>query len=136
MWHLLIPALTQIIDKVIPDPGEKARVQLELARMAQSGELAELESLKAVNLAQAQVNALEAQQGTFRGGWRPWVGWVCGMGMAYQFLARPILPWCLQVAGFNAPMLPGLDVEQLMTLLFGMLGLGTLRTVERVKGKA
>lgn len=136
MWPLIIPAITQLLDKLIPDPQAKAAAQLEWARLQQTGELAQLEAWKAVNLAQIGNNNTEAQQGAFRGGWRPYIGWTCGMGLSYQFILRPLLPWCLKVAGIDAPPLPPLEMGELMSLVLGMLGLGGLRTYERVNGKA
>lgn len=84
---------------------------------------------------QNDVNKIEAADPSlFKSGWRPFSGWCCGMGLAYQFLALPLLSWLAVAKGWPIP--PPLDVELLMTLLFGMLGLGSLRTVERIKGKA
>lgn len=136
MWPIIIPAITQLLDKLIPDPQAKASAQLELIRLQQSGELAQLDAWKAVNLAQIGNNTIEAQQGTYRGGWRPGIGWVCVFGLGYQFIARPMLPWVLQIAGVNAPPMPSLEIQELMALVLGMLGLGGLRTFERVNGKA
>lgn len=75
--------------------------------------------------------------GFFQRGWRPASGWLCVAGLGYTFLLRPILPWVLTVAGVQgvAP-LPAIDTMELVVMLGGMLGLGGLRTVERVKGKA
>jgi hypothetical protein len=136
MWTLLIPAVTQLLDKLIPDKEAAAAAQLELLKLAQQGQFKELDALTELSRQQTSVNALEAQQGTFRGGWRPAVGWVCASGLAYQFLARPVLPWLATVAGFDVPPLPPLQTEELYPLLMGILGLGGLRTLERVKEKA
>lgn len=136
MWPLLIPAITQILDKLIPDPQAKAQAQLDLARMVQTGELAELDFFKQVAVAQAATNTAEAQKGGFFAGWRPSIGWVCAAGFAYQYLVRPMLPWCLQVAGLEVPAMPELDTGEIMGLVFGMLGLGGLRTYEKKKGIA
>lgn len=72
----------------------------------------------------------------FRGGWRPAVGWVCVSGLVYQFLPQPLLPWFVSPTGSDVPPLPPIDGDALLVLLTGILGLGGLRTVERVKGKA
>jgi hypothetical protein len=135
-WTNLIPGVFGLIEKLIPDPQAAAEAKLETMRLAQSGQFKELDTLAELARQQTQINALEAQQGTFRGGWRPFIGWVCGAGLAYQFLARPLLPWVAQVAGLNVPPMPALDSGEIYPLIFGMLGLGGLRTFERVKGSA
>ncbi len=136
MWQLIVPAVAQILDKLIPDPQAKAQAQLELMRLTQNGELAQLEAVKAVALAQSATNTVEASQGTFRGGWRPFIGWTCGAALCYQYLMRPLLPWTLASFGVPSSPMPSLDVDQIMALVFGMLGLGTLRTYEKVKATA
>lgn len=136
MLQLLIPAVTQILDKIIPDPQAAADAKLKALELAQKGELATLDADLKLALGQMEVNRAEAATDAFRGGWRPFAGWCCGVGLAYTFLLKPLLPWALQVAGVQAPPLPAIDSDALMALLFGMLGLGGLRTFERVKGKA
>lgn len=136
MWNLLIPALAQIFDKVIPDPQGQADAKLKVMEMAQRGELAVLDADLKLALGQLEVNKVEAGTDTFRGGWRPAVGWTCVFGLVYQFLMQPLLPWIVTVAGGHVPPLPAIDNETLMLLLTGMLGLGGLRTFERVKGRA
>lgn len=131
-----IAAVLPILDKLIPDPQAAAAAKLEAMRLVQAGEFKELETAVAIGQQQASVNAVEAQQGAFRGGWRPFVGWVCGAGLAYQYLARPLLPWAFAVGGVDVPTLPALDVAELVGLLAGMLGLSGLRTLERKAGRA
>lgn len=78
-----------------------------------------------------------AQQGLFQKGWRPGAGWICVFGLGYTFVLRPLLPWVLQVAGVTGvPPLPPIDTMELVVMLGGMLGLGTLRHRERIAGKA
>lgn len=95
-----------------------------------------LEALEKSDAGQVEVNKIEASSGSlYKGGWRPGAGWVCVAALGYSFLLRPLLDGILQnlVDGWQA--LPALDMGDLLTLLFGMLGLGAYRTVERVKGK-
>jgi len=137
MWQLLIPAVTSIIDKLIPDPQAQADAKLKMLDMAQKGELAALDAEMKLALGQLEVNKVEAAApDLFRGGWRPGAGWACVFGLVYQFFLMPILPWLAAVIGLDVPPLPAIDSETLLTLLFGMLGLGGLRTFERIKGKA
>jgi len=123
-----------LIDRFFPDPVAKAAATLELARMEQNGELAKLASTTDLAKAQIGVNAVEAANSNwFISGWRPAVGWTCAGGLFYQVIARPILGWVMQnLFGWTLP--PQLEMDTLMTVLFGMLGLGAYRTVEKVKG--
>lgn len=136
MWQLVIPAVTQILDKIIPDPAAAAEAKLKALELAQRGDLAQLDAELKLALAQTEINKVEAGTDMFRGGWRPAVGWSCVAGLVYQFLVQPLLPWVVAVFGGTVPPLPAIDNETLMVLLTGMLGLGGLRTLERVKGKA
>lgn len=132
----LLPVVGNILDKIIPDPAQKAEAQLKMLEMAQKGEMAVLDADLKMALGQMDINKAEATTDLFRGGWRPATGWTCVAGLVYQFLAQPLLPWFAAVVGFTVPPLPPIDNEALMVLLTGMLGLGGLRTYERVKGKA
>jgi hypothetical protein len=136
MWQLVIPAITQVLDKIIPDPQAAADAKLKALELAQKGDLAALDAELRLALGQLEVNKAEATTDMFRGGWRPAVGWVCVVGLAYQFVLQPVLPWLATLFGAQVPPLPAIDNETLMVLLTGMLGLGGLRTLERVKGKA
>ena len=131
-----LPTIAKVIDKLIPDPQAKAQAQLDLLKLQQAGEFKELDAELALKLEQIKVNALEAQSpDLFRGGWRPFVGWVCGTGLAVQFLVAPLATWAAALYG-HAVAFPSLDMGTLMTLLGGLLGLGTLRTTEKIKGVA
>ena len=82
---------------------------------------------------QAEINKIEAQHRTiFVAGWRPFIGWVCGVALAYNFILRDLLVWFLSPE--QVP--PALQMEHLMTVLIGMLGLGGMRTFEKFKDKA
>jgi hypothetical protein len=94
--------------------------------MAQQGELAKITG-------QLEINKEEAKsQSMFVAGWRPFIGWICGCGLGYQFLLRPLLSFgvSLKIAGFVAP---SIETAQLIELLVGMLGLGAMRTYEKVQ---
>jgi len=114
----------KLIDKLIPDPAAKDAAKLELLKLQQSGELAAM-------TAQTEINKVEAANSSiFVSGWRPAIGWVCALAMCYQYLARPFLAAFYPVLAF-----PGLD-ENLWQLMMGMLGLGGLRTFEKVNNVA
>jgi len=81
---------------------------------------------------QTKINEIEAGHRTvFVAGWRPFIGWVCGVALAYNFVIRDLFIWAMQPE--QVP--PALQMEHLMTVLLGMLGLGGLRTYEKVKDK-
>lgn len=130
----LMPTLSKVVDRILPDPEQRAKAQLELLRLQQEGAFRELDAELQISLAQAEIGKVEAaSQNRFQSGWRPGAGWVCVAGLAYEFLVRPILPWVLTVAGVSGvPELPSLD-GVLFELIFGMLGLGAMRTTERWK---
>jgi len=136
MWGALVSMLPGILDKIIPDPAAAADAKLKALELAQRGELATLDADLRLMLAQADINKAEASTDLFRGGWRPACGWVCAAGLAYTFLLRPVLPWLASLAGADVQAMPEIDTDTLMVLLTGMLGLGGLRTVERIRGKA
>lgn len=136
MWQALIPAVVSVIDKVLPDPQQAAEAKLRALELGQRGELAQLDADVRLALGQMEINKAEATTDLFRGGWRPATGWLCAAGLTYQFLLQPLLPWFAALAGATVPPLPEIDNETLLILLTGMLGLGGLRTVERVKGRS
>lgn len=136
IWQALIPVVGSILEKVIPDPQTAAEAKIKMLELAQRGELAVLDAETKLALGQLDVNKVEASTDMFRGGWRPATGWACVCGLVYQFLVQPLLPWLLAVLGVSVPPLPPIDNETLMVLLTGMLGLGTMRTFERIRGKA
>lgn len=129
----LLPTISGLLDKLIPDPEARAKAQLDLLKLQQDGAFKEIDAQLQINLAQAEINKVEAaSQNGFQAGWRPLAGYMCVAGLGYEFLLRPLLPWALTVSGVEAPPLPSLD-GVLFELMFGMLGLGTLRTADRWK---
>ena len=130
MLQALIAPITGLLDKFVEDKDQKNALAHELATMADrhAQELAK---------GQLEVNKAEAASGSiFKGGWRPFIGWVCGVAFAYHFILQPVLLFGVAVAGVEIPALPEFDMGSLMPVLLGMLGLGGLRTVEKIKDKA
>jgi len=117
----------KLIDRLWPDPSQAATAKLELLKLQQSGDLAQITG-------QLEINKAEAQNASvFVAGWRPAIGWVCALALFYQYLVRPIAQGVFAAAGHPLPPLVGLD-DNLWQLLLGMLGLGGLRTYEKVQG--
>jgi len=137
-----IPAIVEagikIIDRVFPDKEQADKAKLALFEMQQRGELAHLDAEVKLGEAQAQINAVEAASDSkFKSWWRPALGWVCVFGLGYQFLIRPLVILTLVVANVQADYsVFDLDIATLATILFGMLGLGYYRTVEKKSGVA
>lgn len=124
----------KVFDKIFPNPQQAAEAKLKLFEMQQSGELKVLEAETTLALGQISINKAEAESTDFfRGGWRPFIGWVCGLGLFYQFLLRPLLTFVLMVFETKVQTMPALELDTLMTLLFGILGLGAMRTTEKLK---
>jgi hypothetical protein len=124
----------KMIERFFPDPAAAADAKLKLLEMQQNGDLKQLAADVQLATGQLEVNKAEAQStDPFRAGWRPFIGWVCGLGLAFQFVVRPLANWTLAINGYTV-FLPGLEMETLMTLLFGMLGLGAYRTKEKIEG--
>tara|TARA_E500000331_G_C16740115_1_gene490550 strand:- start:96 stop:497 length:402 start_codon:yes stop_codon:yes gene_type:complete len=124
----LIEPATKLLDKVIEDKDQKAKLAHELATMADK--LAHEQ-----NLAQIAVNKEEAASGSlFKGGWRPFVGWVCGVAFCYHFVLQPIIIFVIAMTGVSIPDLPSFNMNTLLTVLGGLLGIGGLRTYEKQKG--
>jgi hypothetical protein len=132
----LLPFAEQLIKKIWPDPAQQADAQLRLATLAQTGELAALAAETDLAKGQNTVNAIEAgSTRLFVAGWRPFVGWICGLSLGFKYIGGPLLAMAAAAAGHPVT-LPDLGIGELMPLLFGMLGLGAMRTTEKIKGVA
>ena len=128
MIDILVTSVSNILSKFIPDATERQKLAHEIATMAQK-------NAHENAMAQIEVNKTEAaSDSTFKGGWRPFIGWVCGAAFAYHFVLQPVLIFIMTYIGFAVPTLPEFDMASLMTVLMGMLGLGGLRTFEKYKG--
>jgi hypothetical protein len=120
-----IPLIGKALDRLFPDPEKANEAKLKLFELQQEGQLAELDADLKLALGQIEVNKAEAQHpNVFIAGWRPFVGWVSGVSVAWNFIAYPTVTWF----GVDAP---ALDTSQLMVLLLGMLGLGGMRSLDK-----
>jgi hypothetical protein len=102
--------------------------------MEQNGELAKINAVNELVKGQMSINEAEAKSSSvFVAGWRPFIGWVCGSALAYQYIISPFLVFTLSAFSVKTT-IPVLEMSELMTLLFGILGLGAMRTFEKKIG--
>ena len=123
----LIGPATKLIGKFIEDKDAKNKLAHEIATMAEK---------HAQELAKGQlaINKEEAKSSNiFVAGWRPFIGWSCGGALVWHFIAAPFIIFFAALFGATLPPLPEFDMGSLMTVLMGMLGLGSLRTFEKYK---
>jgi len=121
-----INAVGNILDNLFTSDEEELNIEIIKQRLALKPQLAQIE-----------LNKIEAQhRSIFVAGWRPFIGWVCGIALLYSFIIRDILAWYLSQSGSNYAPPPELAMEHLMTVLMALLGLGGYRTLEKIKGKA
>jgi len=128
MIQALIGPVANLLDKFIPDADEKAKLAHEIATLSErhAHELAK---------GQLEVNKAEAaNRNFFVAGWRPFIGWTCGVALFWHFVGVPITLFFVGWFAVEIPELPSFDMDSLMTILLGMLGLGGLRTFEKHKG--
>jgi hypothetical protein len=129
-WDGIVGLVDTVITRVFPDKTEAQRAELQIA----------LEQMKAeYDLAKGQmeVNAIEAASSDrFVSGWRPFIGWVCGVSFAYKYIAYPFIMFicALSEAKIDVSTIPVIDASEMTPVLMGMLGLGTMRTYEKYKG--
>ena len=128
VWTALIGPVTGLLDKFIEDKDQKNKLAHEIATMSEkhAQELAK---------GQLEVNKAEAShRSAWVAGWRPFIGWVCGIALAWHFVLAPVTMFIASWLNITLPALPEFDMGSLMTVLMGMLGLGGLRTFEKSKG--
>ena len=123
-----------LIDRLFPDPAAKAAAQLELLKMQQAGDLAQLAADTDLAKLQIQTNIAEASGNWFTAGWRPFIGWICGVSLCYVAIIEPIARFVAQVWFHYAGAFPTINTDLTMQVLLGMLGLGAMRSVEKIKG--
>jgi hypothetical protein len=126
----IMPSVMEVAGRFLPEDKEKrAAAEREIqAKLT--------DSLAQVDLAQLGINKVEAaHRSMFVAGWRPFIGWTCGVALMYTYVLQPILVFGLAQSGYLVD-LPRMDLGELMPVLMGMLGLGGLRSWEKVKGVA
>ena len=111
--------VNNLIDGLTTTKEEKALISLEMQKL------------------QTEINKAEAENASiFVSGWRPFIGWVCGVSLGFNFIIRPLLNYILLVFFTETPIMESLDIGVLTTLVTGMLGFGALRTYEKNKDRA
>jgi len=123
----LLPAVTDVIGRFLPEDKEKrAAAEREIEKQLAT-------HLAKIDLAQLEINKQEAaHRNIFVSGWRPFIGWSCGIAMCYAYIIQPITIFVLAQTG-NLVSLPTLNLSEMMPVLLGMLGLGGLRSFEKYK---
>ena len=130
MLQALIGPVTGLLDKFIEDKDQKTKLAHEIATMAEK-------QMHEANMGQIEINKAEAQhRSIFVAGWRPFLGWCLSFAMAWHFVLATVTMFICSYLGIEIPELPTFDMDSLMTVLLGMLGLGGLRTFEKTKGIA
>ena len=129
IFTMILPILEKTLGAIIPDPAARQKAILDI-----------YSSLQQSDLAQIEVNKVEASNpNIFASGWRPFIGWICGGSLFYQYIILPIGGFLAAFAGehyvtmiLNAPKLD----NTLWELMFGMLGMGALRSFDKIRGVA
>ena len=126
----LIGPVLDSVTKLIPDKNARAKAK-------EQAETAMLSGVMAIVQGQLEINKMEAtHKSIFVAGWRPAIGWICGAGLAWNFIVQPVILWLAFTLDADLSGAPSLDIAELMGLLMGMLGMGGLRTYEKRAGVA
>ena len=122
----LVPLVGDVLDRFFPDKEKAAQAKREIESQL-------TDHLAKIDLAQLQVNKEEAKsRNVFIAGWRPFVGWTCGLALCWTYILQPIAQFVLAQTG-NLIDLPALDMSTMMPVLLGMLGLSGMRSFEKLK---
>ena len=123
----ILPAITDVIGRFLPEDKEaKAKAEREIEAQLTM-------HLAKIDLAQLDINKTEAaHRSIFVAGWRPFIGWSCGVALSWTYVVMPIAQFILAQTGHLVD-LPALDMSEMMPVLMGMLGLGGLRSFEKYK---
>ncbi len=132
----ILKAIFDGIDNLITSDEEKEQLRADAIRAAQEGRLKGWAIKAGLLTAQMEINKAEAESGNWwAAGWRPSIGWTCSAALFFQFVLSPVGMWAANIAGSPLPEPPKLD-DMLWELMLGMLGIGALRTFEKIKGVA
>jgi len=119
-----INAIGNVFDGLFTSDEERLKAEFVMEKLKQQP-----------HLLQAEMTKVEAQhRSTFVAGWRPFLGWICGVGLAFSFVGNPIIQWVTCIIGDKCISGPVMPLEHIMTLVTALLGLGGLRTIEKLNG--
>ena len=122
----------KVIDKIFPNKDEAEKAKLAMFQLQQQGEMQQIQNEFQLNVEQIKVNAVEAASGSkFVAGWRPFIGWICGFSLAYNYIVFPLYAYTAKLISASAPAMPSLDNGELISLLLAILGIGAMRTYEK-----
>lgn len=120
-----VSAVGNVVDQLFTSDEERAQAALLMEKLRQKPQLL-----------QAEINRVEAShRSLFVAGWRPFIGWVCGVGFLWAFLLHPLFEWVVAVRGLEV-VAPSIVTDNMMELVLALLGLGTLRSVEKIAGRS
>jgi len=120
-----VTAIANVIDKILPDKAQNDAAKAALITLQTQGELAQI-------MGQLEVDKTEAaSQSTFVAGWRPFIGWICGLALGYEMIARPLLTFAF--AHYHT-VAPSIDTGDLLGLVTAMLGMGAMRSYDKAQG--
>lgn len=120
-----VSAVGNVVDQLFTSDDERAQAALLMEKLRQQPQIL-----------QAEINRIEAShRSLFVAGWRPFIGWVCGLGFLWAFILHPLFLWVVAVRGM-AITPPEIMTDNLMELVLALLGLGTLRSVEKMTGRS
>lgn len=128
----LIKPIKDVVSEVVVDKDKRNEINLKLQELVDKSDERYHEQL----MGQIAVNTEEAKHASiFVAGWRPFIGWVGGVGLAYSFVFAPFIEFIARLFGYSGVM-PEPDAAQLLTLVLSMLGVGAMRSYDKSKGTA
>lgn len=124
----VVSEILNLVSSIFPNATQIEKDKLTLA-------LQENDAITKILLAQSDINKTEAQsENLFKSGWRPAIGWVCAISFIWSYVARPVFSYCLELTGHTVPNFPDTQVTDMINLLGAMLGVGGMRTYEKMNG--
>src|SRR5579864_5639036 len=134
LLDLLVGPVMDIVNKLIPDPVAKAQAQLQILQLQQNSTFKEIDAQLQSAAQQTDTDKVEAANTSlFVAGWRPFIGWICGTGLGWNYIGISVLSFVTSAVG-HPIVVAKADLSEMMPLLIGMLGLGGMRTFEKING--